>query len=97
MFVYKEDKKNLVRDGYFIAILIKQTRLISTVSDHRCTQGGPGGGEEGGTSCSPSKDFEKLDQKNAVKLKNRGPIPRFSHNPKDPPQKNLKMTAHLCQ
>jgi hypothetical protein len=37
---------------------------------------------EGGTSCTPSKDFEKLDHKNAIKHKNRGPPPRFSHNPK---------------
>ena len=43
---------------------------------------------EGGASCTPSKDFEKLDHKNAIK-------PRFSHNPKYPPQKGLEMTEHL--
>jgi hypothetical protein len=48
-----------------------------------------GGGAGGGTSCTPSKDFEKLDHKIAIKRKNRGPPPRFSHNPKYPPQKNL--------
>jgi hypothetical protein len=30
---------------------------------------------------SPSKDFEKLDHKNAIKHENKGPLPRFSHNP----------------
>ncbi len=34
--------------------------------------------------------------KSAIENKNRGPPPRFSHNPKYPPQKNLKMTLHLC-
>jgi len=29
--------------------------------------------EEGGTSCSPSKDFEKLDHKNAIKHEKRIP------------------------
>jgi hypothetical protein len=46
--------------------------------------GGEGGG--GGTSCTPSKDFEKLGHKNAIKHENRGP-PRFSHNPKYPLKK----------
>jgi hypothetical protein len=49
----------------------------------------------GGTSCTPSKDFKKLDHTNAVQHKNRGPPTRFSHNPKFPPQKNLKKTVHL--
>jgi hypothetical protein len=40
---------------------------MSAVSDQSCTQGGGEGGG-GGTSCSPSKDFEKLDHKNAIKL-----------------------------
>jgi hypothetical protein len=39
-----------------------------------------GEGEEGGTSCTPSKDFEKFYYKNAIKHENRGPPPRFSHN-----------------
>jgi hypothetical protein len=43
---------------------------------HRCPQGGGGG--------TPSKDFEKLGHKKAIKQENRGP------------QKNLKMNAHLC-
>jgi hypothetical protein len=34
---------------------------------HRCTQGGRGEGEEGGTSCTPLKCFQKLDHKNAKK------------------------------
>jgi hypothetical protein len=41
-------------------------------------------GEEGNTSCTPSKDFEKLDHKNAIKHENRGPPPTFSPNPKYP-------------
>jgi hypothetical protein len=49
----------------------------------------------GGTSCTPSKDFEKLYHKNAIKHGNSGPPPRFSHNPMYLPQKNLKITAHL--
>jgi hypothetical protein len=64
--------------------------------NHRCTQGVGGvveKGEEGGTSCNPSKDFEKLDHKNAIKHENRGHPP--SHNPKYPLRKNLKMTEHL--
>jgi hypothetical protein len=52
-------------------------------------------GEEGGTSCTPLKGFEKLDHKNAIKHKNSRPPPRFSLNPKYPSQKNLKMTVHL--
>jgi hypothetical protein len=46
--------------------------------------------------CTPSKDFEKLDHKNAIKHKNRGPPHRFSHYPKYPPKRKLKMTVHLC-
>jgi hypothetical protein len=30
---------------------------------------------------TPSTDFEKLDHKNAIKHENKGPLPRFSHNP----------------
>ncbi len=44
-------------------------------------EGGEGeGGEEGGTSCTPSKDFEKFGHKTAIKHGKRDP-PRFSHNP----------------
>ncbi len=59
--------------------------------------GGPGGGRRGGrgTSGTPSKDLEKMDHKNAINYRNKGPPPRFSHNPKYPPQKDLKMTVHL--
>jgi hypothetical protein len=44
------------------------------------------GGEwkEGDTSCTPSKDFEKLGNKNSIKHQNRGP------------HKHLKTTVHLC-
>jgi hypothetical protein len=54
-------------------------------------------GGEGGTSCTPSKDFEKLDHKNAIKYENIRPPapPRFSHKTQYPPQKNLKMTASM--
>ena len=48
---------------------------------------------DGGTSCTPSKDFKKLYHINAIKHKNRGPLPGFSHNPKYPRKKNLKMTV----
>jgi hypothetical protein len=38
----------------------------------------------------PSKDFEKLDHKNAIKHENRRPPPRFSHNPKYPPSREFE-------
>jgi len=43
-----------------------------------------GGGGEWGISCTPSKDLEKLDHKNAITHENRGPPPRFSYNHKYP-------------
>jgi hypothetical protein len=52
--------------------------LFKIIDAHR---GGGRGGEEGGTSCAPSKDFEKLQHKNAIKHENRGPPPIFFHNP----------------
>jgi len=39
-----------------------------------------GGWGDGGISCTPSKDFEKLDHKNAITHENRGP----SHHPMHP-------------
>jgi hypothetical protein len=51
-----------------------------------------GEGRRRGHLHTPSKDFKELDHKNAIKNKNRGTPPRFSHNPKYPLQKNLKMT-----
>jgi hypothetical protein len=72
---------------------------------HRGTQEGGGGG---GTSCTPSKDFKKMDRKNAIKHENSGPLPDFSHNPKviskeyknecasmNEPIQLLKMAIHL--
>ncbi len=56
--------------------------------------GAGGGGEEGATSCTPSKDFEQLDHKNAINHKNReNPLPDFLTTPSTPanPQKNYKM------
>ncbi len=46
----------------------------------------------------PSKDFEKLDHKSAIKHENRGPRPphRFFHYSKYPSQQNLKISVHLC-
>jgi hypothetical protein len=41
-------------------------------------------GEEGGSSCTPSKDFEKLYHKNAIKHENRGPPHIIYHNPNHP-------------
>jgi hypothetical protein len=43
-------------------------------------------------SCTPPKDFEKLDNKNAIKHENRGP----PHSSKYPSQQNLKISVHLC-
>jgi hypothetical protein len=61
-------------------------KLLPVVTDaHR---GGGGGG--GGTSCYPSKNFDKLDHKKAIKQENRGPPPRFSYNPKNPPSKEFE-------
>ena len=48
-----------------------------------------GGRGRRGTSCTPSEEFKKLDQKNAIKHENRGAPPRFCHNHKYPPQKNF--------
>jgi hypothetical protein len=43
-----------------------------------------------GNSCTHSKDFEKLDHKNAIKHENRGPPPTFSHNPQFPTSKEIE-------
>jgi hypothetical protein len=48
-------------------------------------------GKEGGTSCTLSKDFKKLEQKNAIKNKNRG-TPYILSEPQVSLQKYLKMT-----
>jgi hypothetical protein len=61
--------------------------------------GGRGERERGwmrGTSCTTSKDFEKIGHINAKNTKIDNP-PLFSHNPKYRPQKNLKITLHLCK
>jgi len=44
--------------------------------------GGVGG--RMGHLTSPLKRLQKSDHNNAIKNKNRGPPPRFSHNPKYP-------------
>ncbi len=53
-----------------------------SIDAHRGERVGGGGGT--------SKDFEKLDYKNAIKNKNRGPPPKFSHNPSTPLKGNWK-------
>ncbi len=53
---------------------------------HRCTTQRGGGG----TSCTPSKEFEKLDHKNAIKHEDIGPPHIFSHNPNYPSQKQFE-------
>jgi hypothetical protein len=53
-------------------------------------------GEEGGTSYTPSKDFENFGHKNAIKHKNRGPPSQIFLQPQVPPQRNLKIIVHLC-
>ncbi len=44
------------------------------------------GGGWGAPHVTPKKNYKKLDHKNAIKNKNRGPNPplRYSHNPKLP-------------
>jgi len=42
-----------------------------------------GGVGRGGTSCNPSKDFEKFGHKNSIKHEKEDP-PRYSHNPMYP-------------
>ncbi len=74
---------------FFCKFLLTNYSFCTVQLKHRYTRGRGGGEEEGGTSCTPSKDFEKFDHKITIKQKNRGPPPRFSHNPKYPPQKNL--------
>jgi hypothetical protein len=69
---------------------------VVVLDEHRCIQRRDGGGGGVPPHCTPLKDFEKLDHKNAIKHKNRGPPPRFSYNPKYPPQRKLKMTVQLC-
>ncbi len=56
------------------------------------------GREGGGTSCTPSKDFEKFGHKNAknTKIDPHPPFPPdFLTTPRTP-QNNLKKTVHLC-
>ncbi len=64
----------------------RQLKCLHSV--HRCTQGERG--EEGGTSCTLSKEFEKLDHKKAIKLENRGPPYHIFSQPQVPTQKNLE-------
>jgi len=77
---------------------MKQLNVITSV--HKCTQKG-GEGEEGGTSGTVplKKTLKTWIIKMQKKHKNRGPPPRFSHNPKyatPHPQRNLKMTVYPC-
>jgi hypothetical protein len=79
---------------------MKESSLIQ-MTCNPVTIDAQGEGEEGGTSCTLSKDFEKLDHKNAIKIKhkNRGPPPGFSHFPKCPPQKefeNFCASTYAC-
>jgi hypothetical protein len=60
---------------------------VSYVDAHE--GGGRGEGEGEGTSCTPSKDLEKLGHTNAIKQKNRS-SPRFSHNPPCTPSKSFE-------
>jgi hypothetical protein len=56
-------------------------KLLPVVID---AHGGRGRGG-GGTSCNPSKDFEKLDHKKAIKQENRrGPLPDSLTAPSTP-------------
>jgi hypothetical protein len=57
---------------------------IESIDAHRGRGGRRGEGEGGRTSSTPSKDFEKLDHKNAIKHEKRRPPPRFSHSPMYP-------------
>ena len=52
---------------------------------------------ETGTSCNPSKDFEKFGLKNAIKHENRGPPPIFFHNPMSPSKEFENDCASLFQ
>ncbi len=58
-----------------------------TIDAHR------GWGRERGTSCTPSKDFEKFGHYNAIKHENRG-THRFSHNPKYPLKRIFQWTQY---
>ena len=46
-------------------------------------------GVRGGSSCTPSKDFEKLDHKNAIKHENRG-LPQIFSQPQVPPSEEFE-------
>ncbi len=46
--------------------------------------------EEWGTSCTPSKDFEKLDHKNAIKYENSGPPSQIYSQPQVSPSKEFE-------
>jgi hypothetical protein len=52
---------------------------------YRCTQGGEG--EEGGNSCTPLKDLQKLDHKNAIKMKIEEP--QIFSQPQVPPSREF--------
>ncbi len=60
MYVWNQNYKKIKS-----LVMFQQKVTLS----HRCTQEG----EEGGTSCIPSEDFENLNHKNAIKHENRGP------------------------
>jgi hypothetical protein len=46
--------------------------------------GGGKRGTEGGTSCTPSEDFKKLDHKNAKNTKIENPLSDFLTTPSTP-------------
>ncbi len=63
-----------------------QLRSIPPINANRAG----GGGRGGDTSCTPSIDFKKIRSQNAIKHAKRNP-PRFSHNPKYPLSKRLRI------
>jgi hypothetical protein len=65
-------------------LVVKKENSQLSGCGHRCTQGGGGDGERGGHLMHPLKRLIKILTKNAIKHENRGPPPRFSHNPMYP-------------
>jgi hypothetical protein len=55
-------------------------------------------GEEGVTSCTPSKDFKNIGDKNAIKHENRGPLDFLTtRTPLKRIRKRLWIHAIVCK
>jgi hypothetical protein len=84
---------------------LRNSNKIPTVNLPQAIDAHRGGGRgEGGTSCTPYKDFEKLPHKNAIKMTppplnfsqpQVPPSKEFAKKPQGPPP-GFPTTVHLC-